>query len=109
LCHSKTQGLQGICKDADIVITAIGQPKMLTTDYFTLNTLIIDAGINVLEDGSICGDVDYDNVKNIEGVTLTPVPNGIGRITTSMVVENCVLAAQKQIDKRLLQIALGDI
>lgn len=95
ICHSKTQNLKEITKDADILIAAIGKPKFVTKDMVKENSVIIDVGINRLEDGKIVGDVDYENV--IDKVSyITPVPGGVGPMTIAMLLNNVVKAAKKK-------------
>ncbi|MBN2222088.1 MAG: bifunctional methylenetetrahydrofolate dehydrogenase/methenyltetrahydrofolate cyclohydrolase FolD [Vallitaleaceae bacterium] len=89
ICHSKTKDLKSVCKNADILIAAIGRPKMITTDYVKEGAVIIDVGINRLEDGSLCGDVDYKGVFD-KASYITPVPGGIGPMTIAMLMKNLV-------------------
>lgn len=92
ICHSKTDNLKRYCRNADILICAIGKPKFFDRDYVNPNTVVIDVGIHRLEDGSLCGDVDFDDIKGIVKA-ITPVPNGVGAMTVAMLMENCVQAA----------------
>lgn len=89
ICHSKTKDLKSVCKNADILIAAIGRPKMITADYVKEGAVIIDVGINRLEDGSLCGDVDYKDVFD-KASYITPVPGGIGPMTIAMLMKNLV-------------------
>lgn len=89
ICHSKTKDLKSVCKNADILIAAIGRPKMITADYVKDGAVIIDVGINRLEDGSLCGDVDYKDVFD-KASYITPVPGGIGPMTIAMLMKNLV-------------------
>jgi methylenetetrahydrofolate dehydrogenase (NADP+) / methenyltetrahydrofolate cyclohydrolase len=89
LCHSKTKDLKGVCKQADILIAAIGRPKMITSDYVKDGAVVIDVGINRLEDGSLCGDVDYESVEPLASF-ITPVPGGVGPMTIAMLMSNVV-------------------
>lgn len=98
MCHSKTTPLKQICKEADILICAIGKPKLFNREYISPNTVVVDVGIHRLEDGSLCGDVDFDDVKNIVSC-ITPVPKGVGSMTVAMLMKNCVQAAKMQYAK----------
>ena len=98
VCHSKTKNLAEITRQADILISAIGKPNFVTADMVKQNSVIIDVGINRLDNGSICGDVKYDEV--FEKVSyITPVPGGVGPMTIAMLVENVVKAARKSVDR----------
>lgn len=89
ICHSRTKDLKGVCKEADILVAAIGRPKMITADYVKEGAIVIDVGINRLEDGSLCGDVDYAGVKDMTSY-ITPVPGGVGPMTIAMLMSNVV-------------------
>lgn len=95
VCHSKTTPLQYICREADILVCAIGKPKFFNKEYISPNTVVVDVGIHRLEDGTLCGDVDFDDVKDIVSA-ITPVPGGVGAMTVAMLMTNCVQAAQMQ-------------
>lgn len=98
MCHSKTKYLAKICKDADILICAIGKPKYFNREYISPDTVVIDVGIHRQENGSLCGDVDFDDVKDVVSA-ITPVPNGVGSMTVAMLMKNCVQAAKMQYGK----------
>lgn len=89
ICHSKTKDLKSVCKQADILIAAIGRPKMITEEYVKEGAIVVDVGINRLEDGSLCGDVDFDAVKALCSF-ITPVPGGVGPMTIAMLMTNVV-------------------
>lgn len=91
ICHSHTQNLKNICKTADILICAIGKSKFFTTDYIKKDAIIIDVGINRDNNNKLCGDVDFDNVKEIASY-ITPVPRGVGPMTIAMLLENTMQA-----------------
>ena len=93
LCHSKTADLKKVCKNADILIVAIGRAKMINDDYIGEDAVVIDVGINFFE-GKLCGDVDLENVKN--AAMATPVPRGVGAVTTSVLAQHLVIAALKK-------------
>ena len=95
ICHSKTKYLKRICKKADILVCAIGKPKFFNRDYISPNTVVIYVGIHRQDDGTLCGDVDFDDVKDIVSA-ITPVPKGVGAMTVAMLMKNCVRAAQLQ-------------
>ena len=91
ICHSKTKNLIDITNKADILIVAIGSPKFITSEYIKEGAYVIDVGINRLEDGSLCGDVDFENVKE-KCSAITPVPKGVGPMTVTMLLANTVKA-----------------
>lgn len=80
LCHSKTKDLASITRGADILIVAVGKSRFITKDMVKDGAVVIDVGINKLEDGSLCGDVDFENVKD-KCSYITPVPGGVGQMT----------------------------
>ena len=92
LCHSKTENLADYTRRADIVVAAIGKPNFVTADMIKEGAVVIDVGINRV-DGELCGDVDFDSVKEKAGY-LTPVPGGVGQMTIAMLMENTVIAAE---------------
>ena len=93
LCHSKTADLKKVCKNADVLIVAIGRAKMINDDYIGEDAVVIDVGINFFE-CKLCGDVDLENVKN--AAMATPVPKGVGAVTTSVLAQHLVIAALKK-------------
>ena len=98
VCHSKTKNLKEVCRDADILVCAIGKPKFFNKDYIGDNAVVIDVGIHRTEDG-LCGDVDFDAVKDSVSA-ITPVPGGVGAMTVAMLMHNCVQAARTQYKKQ---------
>lgn len=86
-CHSKTVDLLAHLKQADIVVAAIGRPKMITGDMLKEGAIVIDVGINRLEDGTLCGDVDFESAKELVEF-ITPVPGGVGPMTIACLMEN---------------------
>ena len=94
ICHSKTKNIEEITKGADIVIAAIGKPLFLKENMVKEGAVIIDVGINRLEDGSLVGDVDFENVEK-KASYITPVPGGVGPMTIASLMENVVKAAKK--------------
>ncbi|MEB9684184.1 bifunctional methylenetetrahydrofolate dehydrogenase/methenyltetrahydrofolate cyclohydrolase [Bacillus thuringiensis serovar pingluonsis] len=93
-CHSKTQNMKELTKLADILIVAVGRPKMVTADYMKEGAVVIDVGVNRLETGKLCGDVDFDNVLDVAGY-ITPVPKGVGPMTITMLLHNTVESAKR--------------
>ena len=88
ICHSKTKNLKDICKNADILITAIGKPNFFNSDFIKPNCIVIDAGISILNN-KITGDCDYLSMKKITDF-ITPVPNGVGKMTMAMIFKNLI-------------------
>lgn len=95
ICHSHTKNLAKICKQADILVCAIGEPKLFTKDYIKDGAVVIDVGMNRDENGKLCGDVDFDNVKDMD-IMITPVPGGVGPLTVASLMVNCVKAYNLQ-------------
>lgn len=93
IAHSRTKNLKEVCKRADILIVAIGKPKMVTADYVKEGAVVIDVGINRMEDKKLCGDVDYDSVFPICSA-ITPVPGGVGPMTIAMLLYNCIQSVE---------------
>lgn len=94
ICHSRTENLESITKGADIVICATGRPRAFGARYFSPGQTVLDVGINFDAHGNLCGDVDFDEVEPIVGA-ITPVPGGIGSVTTSTTMEHTVRAAER--------------
>ena len=93
--HSKTRDLPALCRSADIVVAAIGKPKTVKADWIKDGAIVIDVGINRLEDGKLCGDVDFDACFD-KCASITPVPKGVGPMTIAMLLENTVEAARQK-------------
>ena len=89
IAHSRTQNLKELCKQADILIAAVGKPKFITADYVKEGAVVIDVGIHRLEGKKLCGDVDFDDVESHVSA-ITPVPGGVGPMTIAMLMHNCV-------------------
>lgn len=94
VCHSKTQNLREICASADILVAAIGRAKFITEDMVKQGAVVIDVGMNRDENGKLCGDVDFDNVKE-KCSYITPVPGGVGPMTITMLLYNTYVAAER--------------
>lgn len=93
ICHSKTQNLKEICKNADILVAAVGKAKFVTADMVKPGAVVIDVGMNRNEQGKLCGDVDFDEVSKVAGY-ITPVPGGVGLMTRAMLMVNTLKAAE---------------
>lgn len=96
ICHSRTKNLKEVCKRADILVVAIGRPKMIDKSYVKDGAVVIDVGIHRGADNKLCGDVDFASVEPVAGA-ITPVPGGVGPMTIAMLMNNCVnsVAIQK--------------
>ena len=90
ICHSKTKDIKQIAKNADILISAMGRAKMIDQSYVKQGAVVIDVGINVDENGKLCGDIDFESVKEVAGA-ITPVPRGVGSVTTTMLAKNLLM------------------
>ena len=99
ICHSKTQNIEEITKQADVLISAIGQPEFVKTDMIKDKAVVIDVGINRNKDGKLVGDVDFENVKE-KASYITPVPGGVGPMTIAMLMNNVIKAAEEQTKKK---------
>lgn len=91
VAHSKTKDLASVTKRADILVAAVGQPKMITKEYVKEGAVVIDVGIHRMENKKLCGDVDYEDVAPICSA-ITPVPGGVGPMTIAMLMSNCLEA-----------------
>lgn len=98
VCHSKTNDLKKMVENSDIVCSAVGRKNLVTSDMVNNNMVVIDIGINVDENGNMCGDVDYDKVSEIVKA-ITPVPGGVGMVTNSVLVEHVLDSALKRKEK----------
>lgn len=94
ICHSRTKKLNEVTKSADVVVTALGKPKFFTNDFFNEDSVVIDVGVSMTEDGRLSGDVDYENVEGLVSM-ITPVPGGVGSVTTTILLNQVVQAAMK--------------
>lgn len=93
ICHSRTKDLPAIARQADVVIAAVGIPNYVTADHLKPGAVVIDVGINRLESGKLCGDVDFNSAKEVAGY-ITPVPGGVGPMTITMLLYNTVKSAK---------------
>ena len=94
ICHSQTKDLAFHTKRADVLVAAVGRPKFVTADMVKPGAVVIDVGINRLPDGKLCGDVDFEGVKEVAGA-ITPVPGGVGPMTITMLLANTLEAAER--------------
>ncbi len=95
VCHRFTRDLKAITQNADILIAAAGKPKLISGEMIKPNAIVIDVGINRLDDGSLCGDVDFDSAKTVAS-WISPVPGGVGPMTVATLLENTLLATELQ-------------
>lgn len=95
IAHSRTPDLSALTRSADIVVAAVGRAKLVKADMIKPGAVVIDVGMNRDENGKLCGDVDFEDVKNVAGY-ITPVPGGVGPMTIAMLMHNTVTAAQKR-------------
>jgi len=96
VCHKKTYALKDITRQADILCVAAGRPGLVTEDMVKEGAVVVDIGINVLPDGRVCGDVDFENVAK-KASFITPVPGGVGPVTIAMLLENTVKSAMARL------------
>ena len=95
VCHSRTKNLAEICHSADVIVAAVGKAKFITADMVKDGAVVVDVGINRNENGKLCGDVDFENVKE-KASFITPVPGGCGPMTIAMLMKNTVAAVKLQ-------------
>ena len=93
ICHSRTPDLAEQCRQADILVAAVGKAKLITADMVRPGAVVIDVGMNRDENGKLCGDVDFDSVEPVAGY-ITPVPGGVGPMTIAMLMQNTLTAAK---------------
>jgi len=96
ICNSKTKDLAGVVSRADIVVVGVGIPEMVKGDWVKDGAIVIDVGINRLEDGRLVGDVDFDAIKEKAGA-ITPVPGGVGPMTIATLLENTLIAYKQNL------------
>ncbi len=94
ICHSKTKDIQKVVLEADIVVAALGKARAIGADYIKPGAIVIDVGVNGAPEGGICGDIDFEKVKDIAS-QITPVPGGVGAVTTTVLLKHVVEAAQR--------------
>lgn len=94
VCHTRTKNLEELCRTAEILIAAAGKAKMVSEKFVSPGQIVIDVGINLDHNGNLCGDVDYDAVEKVVG-SITPVPGGVGTVTTSVLAKHVIRAAKQ--------------
>lgn len=94
VCHSRTKDLPAVTREAEVLVAAVGQPRMVTAEYVRPGATVIDVGTNATADGRLVGDVDTDSVEPVAGA-VTPVPGGVGVVTTAVLMEHVVSAAER--------------
>lgn len=97
ICHTRTKDLPGVCREAEILVAAAGKARMITEDMVGEGAVVADVGINVDEEGNLWGDVDFETVEE-KTSHISPVPRGVGSITTSVLAKHVVQAAERQTD-----------
>lgn len=95
ICHTRTEDLKETCKNAQILVAAAGRARMVDASFVGTDAIVVDVGINVDEDGKLCGDVDFDSLEGTASMA-TPVPGGVGAVTTAVLARHLVLAARKK-------------
>ena len=98
ICHSRTQDLAAVCREADILVAAVGKVDMVTADMVKPGAVVVDVAMNRNAAGKLCGDVDYPAVKEIASA-ITPVPGGVGPMTRAMLMKNTLIAAKTHLGK----------
>lgn len=98
VCHSRTKDLASFTRQADVLVSAVGKPGLITEDMVKENAVVIDVAINRLENGKLCGDVDFEKVKE-KASFITPVPGGVGPMTIAVLMKNTVTAAENRKNK----------
>ena len=94
ICHSRTPDLAAITRQADVIVAAVGKRNVLTADMVKPGAVVLDVGMNRNDEGQLCGDVDFDGVKNVAS-HITPVPGGVGPMTITMLLVNTLQAAER--------------
>ncbi len=94
ICHSGTSNLAEVCRQADILVAAIGKPRFVRAEMIKPGAVVLDVGINRMADGKLCGDVDFESAKTVAGF-ITPVPGGVGPMTITMLLMNTIESAER--------------
>lgn len=102
VCHSRTPDLASVCREADILVSAVGRARFITADMVKPGAVVIDVGMNRDENGKLCGDVAYDEVAAVAGY-ITPVPGGVGPMTIAMLMQNTLTAAKASVAQNSLE------
>jgi len=95
ICHSRTQNIKDVCSKADILVPCLGKAKFVTKEFTNPNQVIIDVGINRDENGKLCGDCDFENIKE-DVQAISPVPGGVGPMTIIMLLNNLITVTKEQ-------------
>jgi len=95
ICHTRTEDLKETCQNAQILVAAAGRARMVDASFVGTDAIVVDVGINVDEDGKLCGDVDFDSLEGTASMA-TPVPGGVGAVTTAVLARHLVMAALKK-------------
>lgn len=95
ICHTRTKEIEKTCQNAEILIAAAGQARMIDSSYVGADAVVIDVGINVDNEGNLCGDLDFESLNGIASMA-TPVPGGVGAVTTAVLAKHLVMAAGKR-------------
>jgi len=93
ICHTRTVDMPAVCREAEILIVAAGRAKVVGAEFFSPGQIVLDVGINVDDEGNLCGDADYEAAQAIVGA-ITPVPGGVGTVTTSVLLKHVIAAAK---------------
>lgn len=96
ICHSRTKDLRRFTKEADILIAAVGKANLFDASYIKEGAYVVDVGVNRMDNGHLCGDVDFDNVKD-HCTAITPVPKGVGPMTITMLLKNTLIAYRERL------------
>jgi methylenetetrahydrofolate dehydrogenase (NADP+)/methenyltetrahydrofolate cyclohydrolase len=104
LAHSKTADLTAVCREADVLVAAVGRAKMITGDWIKPGAVVIDVGMNRDENGKLCGDVEFDSASR-KASAITPVPGGVGPMTIAMLLENTLNAARARVQRAARAVA----
>ena len=95
MCHTRTRDMAAVCRNAEILVCAAGHAGLVTKDFVRPGQIVVDVGINVDENGNLCGDVAFDEAADIAGM-ITPVPGGVGSVTTAVLAKHVIEAAEKK-------------
>lgn len=106
ICHTKTNNISSLCREAEILVVAAGRANIADKNYFSSGQIVIDVGINVDSSGSLCGDVNFDDAEKIVG-SITPVPGGVGTVTTAVLVKHVIEAAEHTAGARCSKVIKG--
>ena len=101
ICHTRTENIKETCKNAQILVAAAGRARMVDVSYVGQDAVVVDVGINVDEYGKLCGDVDFDSLDGTASMA-TPVPGGVGAVTTAVLARHLVMAAIKNKTREII-------